>query len=553
MKSRGRLWFSSAWAVVCVGCAVGPNYHRPDTPSPATWSTLPAGPATTQPGAPTTQPVDITTWWKSLNDPTLDDLIDEAIAANLDLAVATARVREARAQRDVVAGVFWPQVSVDGGYTYRGSSVNTGPSVKNPKRRFGGLPLIAIQPGAPGAPPTIAVIPSSLGPFHAGGRHAPSVSVQPPGYSSASGLGQPSATISPPAGAAARVSRELNLFQLGFDATWELDIFGGIRRSVESADDTLAGAVESRRDVLVTLLSEVALDYVQLRGSQRRLAIANENIAAQQDTVELTRTRYQAGFTNELDVSQAQAQLATTQSQVPLLETAIQQAIYQLSVLLGQTPDALVDLLEESAPIPAVPPAVPLGLPSDLLRRRPDIRVAAYALASATAQIGVATADLFPKFSLTGSFGSQTSDMRHFLDSRSLFFSVGPAVSWPIFQGGSIVANIEVQNARQAEALATYQKAVLTAFQDVDSSLVAYLNEMVRHGSLTEAVAANQQAADLSNELYSRGLTAFLNVLVSQQALYNSQDQLVQSETTVVTNLISLYKALGGGWEVSPN
>ena len=249
----------------------------------------------------------------------------------------------------------------------------------------------------------------------------------------------------------------------------------------------------------------MALNYVQLRGSQRRLAIANENIAAQQDSVDLTQARYKAGFTNELDVSQARAQLASTQSQVPLLVSAIRQSIYQLSVLLGEPPDALVAELELVAPIPATPPDLPLGVPSDLLRRRPDIRVAERQLAGATARIGVAMADLFPKFSLTGSFGTQVSDMRHFLDAKSLTWSIGPAVSWPVFDAGRIRANIAVQNAVQEQALATYEKTVLTAFQDVEVALVSYTNEKVRHESIAEAVAANQRATDLSNELYSRG------------------------------------------------
>jgi NodT family efflux transporter outer membrane factor (OMF) lipoprotein len=547
------------------GCAVGPNYHTPETSAPATWSGLRSGPAATQPSAPTTQPADVATWWKVLRDPTLDQLMATAAQANLDLRLATARVREARAARDVTAAPLWPQINVGTAYNYGGSSENAGPGVKSPKPTVGGLPTITVQPGTGGGPPNINVTPAGIGPFRLGGSRAPSLSVQPGGYSTVNGAGAPTAILSPPgsapgngagkssspsgASSGARVSRQLNLFQLGFDATWELDIFGGVRRAIEAADADLSAAEEARRDVLVTLLSEVALNYVQLRGAQRRLTIASENIAAQQDTLELTLARFQAGFTNELDVAQAQAQLAATQSQVPLLQTAIRQAIYQLSVLVGQPPDALVAELEQAAPLPTTPLDLPIGLPSDLLRRRPDIRVAERQLASATAQIGVATADLFPKFSLTGSFGTQTSDIRHFLDAKSLFWSIGPAVSWPIWDAGRIRANIGVQNARQEQALATYEKTVLTAFQDVESALIAYQNEKVRHQSLTGAVAANQKSTDLSNDLYSRGLTAFLNVLISQQALYASQDQLVQSETTVLTNLIALYKALGGGWE----
>jgi outer membrane protein, multidrug efflux system len=327
-------------------------------------------------------------------------------------------------------------------------------------------------------------------------------------------------------------------------------VFGGIRRSIEAADDDLAASEESRRDVLVTLLSEVASNYVQLRGSQRRLTIAYDNIAAQRDAVDLTESRYKAGFTNELDVAQARAQLASTQSQVPLLESAIRQSIYQLSVLLALPPGALVDELDKEAPIPATPPEVPLGLPSDLLRRRPDVRTAERQLAAQTARIGVATADLYPVFSLTGTFGPQVTNFDHILDGKSLAWSVGPSASWPVFDAGRIRANIRVQDALAEQALAIYERTLLTAFQDVESALVAYVNEKVRHQSLSDAVAANQLATDLSTELYSRGLTAFLNVLVSQQALYASEDQLVLSETSTVTDLIALYKALGGGWEV---
>jgi multidrug efflux system outer membrane protein len=565
--TRRRLWASLVLASTLGGCAVGPNYRPPPTSAPADWDAIRPSATATQPSraaasGATTRPADLAAWWKTLHDPLLDDLIARAVASNLDLRVAEARVREARAQRDVAAAPWWPQLNLSGGYDYSGSSLNTGPKVKTPKTASKlGPPTITIQPGTAGGPPSIAAIPARIGPIPLGGTHAPSLVIQPGTVSNTGGTSPLSTAIVPPSGggttgltgtgasAGGLVSRQMNLFQAGFDATWELDIFGGTRRAVEAADATLAAAEESRRDALVTLLSEVALNYVNLRGAQRRLAIAYENIAAQQDTVNLTQQRFQAGFTNELDVAQAQAQLATTQSQVPLLETSLRQAMYQLSVLLALPPAGLVAELEQAAPLPVTPPEVPVGLPADVLRRRPDIRVAERQLAAATANIGVATADLFPKFSLTGSFGTQTRDMRHFLDSRSLFWSVGPAVSWPIFQGGAIRANIRVQNARQEQALATYEKAVLTALQDVENALVAYGNEKVRHAVLAEAVRASQTATDLSNELYGRGLTAFLNVLESQRTLYATQDQLVQSETTTITNLIALYKALGGGWE----
>ena len=267
--------------------------------------------------------------------------------------------------------------------------------------------------------------------------------------------------------------------------------------------------------------------------------------------------RFKTGLVSQLDVAQAQSQLAGTRSQVPLLTTAIKQSIYQLSVLLGEPPASLQNELDKDGPIPKVPGEVPVGLPSDLLRRRPDIRNAERQLAAATARIGEATADLFPKFSLTGAFGPQSRDINHILDVNSLSWSIGPGFSWPIFDGWRIRSNIEVRNAQQEQSLATYEKTVLTAFQDVENSLVAYENEQIRREALADAVTASQLSKDLSDDLYSRGMAAFLNVLEAQRALYASQDELVQSETTVITNLISLYKALGGGWqppeETKPN
>ncbi|HEY3243446.1 MAG TPA: efflux transporter outer membrane subunit [Phycisphaerae bacterium] len=541
-----RLWSGLLLAAGAAGCAVGPNYHAPAVATPERWSGIDARTPASQPAA-TTQPANVAMWWESLRDPMLDALVVRAVESNLDLRVAEARVREARALRDVATADFWPQINFGSSYTYSGASANVGARAASPPT-LGGLPTVTLRPGIAGTTgqSTVAITAQRIS--RAGGR----VAIQPGALNVPGGFSPPTVTLNPQ-GAAARISRQQNLFQMGFDATWELDIFGGIRRSVEAAEADLAAIEETRRDVFVTLLSEVALNYAELRGAQRRLTIARENIAAQRDTADLTRTRFQAGFTNELDVAQAEAQLATTQSQVPLLESAIRQAIYQLSVLLGLPPGDLVAELESHAPIPATSPSVPLGLPSDLLRRRPDIRAAERQLAAATARIGAAMADLFPKFSIAGSFGPAASDIRRLLDHRSLGWSIGPDINWPIFEGGRIRANIEVQNARQEQALATYEKVVLTAFQDVESALIAYTNEKTRLESLARAVRADQRALELSNELYSRGLTAFLNVLDSQRALYLAQDELVQSEQAAVVDLIALYKALGGGWELAEN
>jgi len=299
----------------------------------------------------------------------------------------------------------------------------------------------------------------------------------------------------------------------------------------------------------VTLLAEVARNYVDVRSFQRRLEIAYSNIESQRQTVELSDARFKAGVVSELDVAQARAQLATTQSQVPVLETSLKQAIHALSLLLAREPNALLEELSSTAPIPAAPPEVPVGLPSDLLRRRPDIRSAERTLAAATARIGVATADLFPRFSLTGNFGFSAQDAADLFTAGSRTYGFGPSVSWPIFDAGRIRSNIEVQNARQEQALIQYEASVQSSLTDVENALVAFWKGQARRLALSEAVQANQRAVELSNELYSRGIGDFLSVLVSQRSLYLSEDDLAQSESDLTENYIALYKALGGGWE----
>jgi outer membrane protein, multidrug efflux system len=340
-----------------------------------------------------------------------------------------------------------------------------------------------------------------------------------------------------------------NLFQAGFDASWELDVFGGVRRSVEAANADVQAAVEDRRNTLVTLLAEVARNYVELRGLQRQIAITNENINSQQQTVELTQTRFQAGIANDLDVARAQAQVANTRAVLPTLLNQRDAAIHRLGVLVAQPPGALRAELEIDKPMPPIPAAIPVGLPSDLLRRRPDVRRAERELAASTARIGVATSDLFPKFSLTGSLGLQSRKAGDLGDSDSRYWSIGPSVRWPIFDAGRIRANIRVQNAVQEQAAANYERTVLTSLEEVENSLSSYYKEQDRRGQLAQSVSASQRAVDLANQLYTRGLIDFLSVLESQRTLYAAQDQLSQSDRAVAANLVGLYKALGGGWD----
>jgi len=340
-----------------------------------------------------------------------------------------------------------------------------------------------------------------------------------------------------------------DLYQAGFDAAWEIDVFGGLRRSIEAADASVQAAEEARRDVLVTLLAEVARNYVELRAFQRRLEIAQRNAQVAGDSVTLSTSLFEAGLTGGLDVEQAEAQLQTRLSLIPPLETSIAQTVHRLGVLLGEEPLALRDELASAAPIPVPPSAVPVGLPSELVRRRPDIRRAERELAAATAQVGVATADLYPKFALAGYFAFQSTQIGTLFDANSRSWSFGPAMTWSIFSAGSVRSNIAVQDERTGQALIAYERTVLNSLEETENALVAFAQEQSRRAALTKAVEANTRAVDLANQLYSGGLTDFLRVLSSQAQLFESEDQLAQSDRAVTSSLIALYKALGGGWE----
>ena len=455
------------------GCAVGPNYRSPQTKAPAQWNESLAG-------GETNSAITTTEWWTNFNDSELDSLVGRAVRSSLDLRIAQARVREARAQYGIASADLWP--TVDGSSSYAR------------QRQSKHQPLVDSVP-LPGVP------------------------------------------------------FENDVYQAGFDASWEIDVFGGKRRAKEAAGSQVLASEFGRRDVLITLLGDVARSYVDLRGYQGRLAIARENIDAQEKALAITRDRFAKGLSSDLDVQQASTVLATTRAGVPTLESSIQTSIHRLEVLLGQQPGSLQAELSQASPIPAQPPMVPVGLPSELLLRRPDIRQAERQLAAATANIGVAKSDLFPKFFLTGSAGFQSVNASDWFTSGSQFWSVGPTMQWRIFDAGRIRSNIKLQNARQEEALAAYEKTVLTAFEEVENGLVVYAKEQVRRRSLQDAVVSSQKSLDTANKLYANGLTDFLRVLDAERSLYQSQDALVQSDRTISANLIALYKSLGGGWE----
>ncbi|MCC6661869.1 MAG: efflux transporter outer membrane subunit [Phycisphaerales bacterium] len=346
---------------------------------------------------------------------------------------------------------------------------------------------------------------------------------------------------------------ESEFYEVGFDATWELDVFGRVRRAVEAADADIGSAVESRRDARVVLVSEVARNYAEYRSAQARLEIARRNVTSQQDTYTLAQDRLRAGLSGELDSAQSLAQLEETRSRIPVLLTTLKKTAFRLDVLLAQPPGTLMPELEAGAPVPPAPDTIPVGVPAELLRRRPDIRRAERNLAAATARIGVATADLYPRFTLGGSFGLESDHFADLFDTDSRTWSVGPlAVRWPVFDAGRIRSNIRVMEARQEQALIAYERSVLNAYEEVAGALVAYARVREQRESLARAVDAGQRAVELARDLWSRGLTDFLNVLNSQRALYQLQDQLALSDAEATTSLVALYKALGGGWEPPP-
>jgi len=358
--------------------------------------------------------------------------------------------------------------------------------------------------------------------------------------------------IAPGAKSPAFVPIEFNNYQGGFDASWELDAFGRVRRGLQAANADARAASESRRALLITVLAETGRNYIELRGLQLRLEIAQKNIRLQQDTLQLTEARAKAGLATELDVSRARAQLETTQSAVPTLQSGIEVAIHHLSVLLGEQPGALRAELLPRAALPVLPPEVPAGLPSDLLERRPDVRESEALVMAASARVGEAKADFFPRFMLLGTAGRQASQLHDLTLGMGNFFGAGPAVSLPIFTGGRLRAQLHVQDARLQQAVLTYRSAILAAIEETENSLVSYSQEQLRRARLESAVTSNQDAVQLSGETYRAGLTDFLSVLDAQRELYANEDLLAQSRIVQATDLIALYKALGGGWQSFP-
>jgi multidrug efflux system outer membrane protein len=344
--------------------------------------------------------------------------------------------------------------------------------------------------------------------------------------------------------------REFDTAQAGFDGLWELDLFGRVRRNVEAARADVGASEATLRDARVSVIAEVARDYFILRGLQDQLSLTRRNADVQASTVKLTRVRLEAGRGNELDTSRAEAEYQTTLSTIPSLEASIATTIYRISVLTGRQPTALTAQLSASAPVPELPAFSSIGTPERLLRRRPDVRVAERQLAAATARVGVAMGDLFPKVTLVGEVGYSAASFGQFGQSQSRYFEAGPSISWAAFDMGRVLARIGESRAQTDAALAQYESAVLNALGDAEGSMITYGRSQVSRQALKIAAAASDKAADLAEKRFEGGLIDFLEVLDAQRTALSAELTLSQSRTDTATALIAVYKALGAGWAI---
>jgi outer membrane protein, multidrug efflux system len=469
-----RGWAASGAAILLLAsCAVGPNYHRPDTPVDAHFAN--AG----EPGF--VEGDAIQRYWTGFQDPVLSGLIEDALVHNKDLRIAAGNLQAARAAKRLAGFDLYPTATLAGSYTHNLDSQQELPGLNQNERRF-------------------------------------------------------------------------DTAKAGFDGLWELDLFGRVRRNYEAASGDVGAAAATLQDARVSVIAEVARNYFILRGLQDQLALTERNADNQFSTLRLTRTRLEAGRGNQLDTSRAEAQWQTTLASIPTLQASIATTRYRLSVLTGQQPTALDKILTPQAPSPPLPSLNAVGTPEQLLRRRPDVRVAERRLAAATARVGVAVGDLFPKVTLIGEVGYSAPTFGDFGQSEARFFTVGPGITWAAFDIGRVRARISSAKAQTDAALGAYQSAVLGALEDTEGALINYGHSQTRREALRVAAAASDKAADLARQRFEGGLIDFLEVLDAERTALSAELLLSQSRTDCATSLVAVYKALGAGWEAgAPN
>ncbi len=453
-----------AVSAVLAACAVGPDYHQPETKSPDEFVSV-------DPTQFATENVE-SDFWKAFNDEQLNTLIEEALKANHDIRIATARLREARAIRGEAQLDFAPTVTASGGHTESRVSQR-----------------------------------QALG-----------------------------------------FARDQDYYDAGFDAFWELDFFGRVRRNVEANTALVQAAEAGVYSTQVSVTAEVARNYFELRGSQQRLEVAQRNAENQRETLRITTARLEAGRGTQLDTSRAQAQLSATLATIPDFESAITRSILRLGVLTGKSPEALIPQLSAVQKLPTLPATQNIGTPELLLRRRPDIKVAERQLASATAQIGVAVGDLFPRISFVGRWGFDAIDSGDLGKTSAESYSFGPSIQWAAFDLGRVRQQIKQREAATDRALAVYQQTVLQALEETDASMTAYVKAKVKQAHLQDSTTASLEAVTLARARYESGVADFLTVLDAERSALTAEDQLALSETQTATALLATYKALGGGF-----
>lgn len=489
-------------ALLLGGCMVGPDFHAPQWASPASWfSGNPRAAGVSS--LPVAEPVNAD-WWSIFHDPTLTELERHVAGSNLDVQVAAERILESRSELGVTGASLYPTFNANGSYERQKAS------------NLGVFPLL----GSSAVGTTKATQANgAYGSLGAGGAAA-------------------SSNIAP-----------FDLFQYGFDASWEPDIWGQARRSVEAARASLEAAEWARRSALISALAELARDYVSLRGTQEQLRIARDNLRTAEQGLALTRERAQAGVTTDLDVANAAAQVRTTAAQIPTLEAQERELINALGLLLAEPPGALRAELATPRAVPPVPARVPIGFPSELARRRPDILQAEAQLHAATATIGVAKADFYPSITLSASAGFQALVFGKLFNWNARQWALGPGINLPIFEGGRLRYTLLLRTAQQREAALSYRQTVLNAWTEVDNDLASFEDEQRRRSQLVDAVAQNRRALALARARYQQGVADFLQVLDAERSVLATEQQLASSTTTVSTDVVALYKALGGGWE----
>jgi len=478
------------------GCAVGPDFHKPSSWTPPAWQ--PLGTVDANPNH--SIPVDLqaaAAWWDEFHDATLSALERRVATDNLDVRSATARLAESRAQLMIAGAERYP------GLTGAGSYTRSQYSTKEIQR-------------------AISMVGGKLGGANGQLIQDYTGNVKVP---------------------------QLDMFADSVDATWEVDLWGRVRRQYEAAKADMDASEEERRGILIARLAEVARDYMSLRSAQAQLRITQDDIQVSQNLLTLAQSRYKSGLVTDLDVESAQSQLAADQASIEPLKESIAEQINALSLLMGAPPHALDPELATATAIPPTPMRVPVGVPSELARRRPDIRESEAQLHAATAEVGEAVADFYPKVTIDASFGFQSLSFRDLGFWNARAWNVGPSISLPIFQGGRLRGQLELKKDTQKAAAISYQQTVLAAWRDVDNALTAYRDEQNRRDGLVREAAADQRSLELARSQYRSGLVNYISVLDAQRRALSSQLAVTESTASVSSNLVQLYSALGGGWE----